>query len=107
MPNNVKTQKGKVMFSEHIKELAASDVYKRQQLAAALDIDTATYCKIEKGERRAKREQVSILSKLFNVNTEQLLILWLADQVSAGVSSEQRIAPQALSLVVETLKQDI
>ena len=101
MPNNVKTQKGKVMFSEHIKELRI------QNQMAALDIDTATYCKIEKGERRAKREQVSILSKLFNVNTEQLLILWLADQVSAVVSSEQRIAPQALSLVVETLKQDI
>ena len=107
MPNNVKTQKGKVMFSEHIKELRIQNQMPQRQLAAALDIDTATYCKIEKGERRAKREQVSILSKLFNVNTEQLLILWLADQVSAVVSSEQRIAPQALSLVVETLKQDI
>ena len=107
MPNNVKTQKGKVMFSEHIKELRIQNQMQQRQLAAALDIDTATYCKIEKGERRAKREQVSILSKLFNVNTEQLLILWLADQVSAVVSSEQRIAPQALSLVVETLKQDI
>ena len=107
MPNNVKTQKGKVMFSEQIKELRIQNQMPQRQLAAALDIDTATYCKIEKGERRAKREQVSILSKLFNVNTEQLLILWLADQVSAVVSSEQRIAPQALSLVVETLKQDI
>ena len=106
MPNNVKTQKGKVMFSEHIKELRSKNSAK-QVKTVSLDIDTATYCKIEKGERRAKREQVSILSKLFNVNTEQLLILWLADQVSAVVSSEQRIAPQALSLVVETLKQDI
>ena len=88
------------MFSEHIKELRIQNQMPQRQLAAALDIDTATYCKIEKGERRAKREQVSILSKLFNVNTEQLLILWLADQVSAVVSSEQRIAPQALSLVM-------
>lgn len=107
MPNNVKTQKGKVMFSERIKELRIQNQMPQRQLAAALDIDTATYCKIEKGERRAKREQVPILSKLFNVNTEQLLILWLADQVSAVVSSEQRIAPRALSLVVETLKHDI
>ena len=59
----------------------------QRQLAAALDIDTATYCKID--------------------NAEQLLTLWLADQVSAVVSSEQKIAPQALSLVVETLKRDI
>lgn len=107
MPNNVKTQKNKFMFSERIKELCIQNQMPQRQLAAALDIDTATYCKIEKGERRAKREQVSILSKLFNVSTEQLLTLWLADQVSAVVSNEQRIAPQALSLVVETLKQDI
>ena len=107
MPNNVKTQKNKFMFSERIKELRIQNHMPQRQLAAALDIDTATYCKIEKGERRAKREQVSILSKLFNVSTEQLLTLWLADQVSAVVSNEQRIAPQALSLVVETLKQDI
>lgn len=107
MPNNVKTQKNKFMFSERIKELRIQNQMPQRQLAAALDIDTATYCKIEKGERRAKREQVSILSKLFNVSTEQLLTLWLADQVSAVVSNEQRIVPQALSLVVETLKQDI
>ena len=107
MPNNVKTQKRKFMFSERIKELRIQNQMPQRQLAAALDIDTATYCKIEKGERRAKREQVSILSKLFNVNSEQLLTLWLADQVSAVVSTEQRIAPQALSLVVETLKQEL
>ena len=99
------------MFSERIKELRIQNQMPQRQLAAALDIDTATYCKIdckiEKGERRAKKEQVSILSKLFNVNAEQLLTLWLADQVSAVVSSEQKIAPQALSLVVETLKRDI
>ena len=107
LPNNVKTQKSKFMFSERIKELRVQNQMPQRQLAAALDIDTATYCKIEKGERRAKKEQVSILSKLFNVNAEQLLTLWLADQVSAVVSSEQKIAPQALSLVVEALKRDI
>lgn len=107
MPNNVKTQNRNFMFSERIKELRIQKQMPQRQLAAALDIDTATYCKIEKGERKAKKEQVSILSKLFNVNTEQLLTLWLADQVSVVVSSEQRIAPQALSLVVETLKQDM
>lgn len=79
----------------------------QRQLAAALNIDTATYCKIEKGDRKAKKEQVPILSKLFNVNTEYLLTLWLADQVSAIVSNEQNIAPQALLLVVETLRKKI
>lgn len=95
------------MFSERIKELLIQNKMPQRQLAAALDIHTATNCKIEKGERRAKREQISILSKSFNVNTEQLLTLCLAEQVSAIASSEQRIAPQTLFLVVETLKQDL
>jgi len=95
------------MFSERIKELRIQNQMPQRQLAAALDIDTATYCKIEKGERKAKKEQVSILSKLFKVNTEQLLILWLADQVSAVVSTEEKIASEALLLVIRTLKSDM
>ena len=105
MPNNVKTTKRKHMFSERIKELRIQNQMPQRQLAAALDIDTATYCKIEKGERKAKKEQVSILSKLFKVNTEQLLVLWLADQVSDVVSNDHNIALQAILLVAESLKQ--
>ena len=94
------------MFSERIKELRIQNQMPQRQLAAALNIDTAKYCKKERDERKAKKEQVPILSRLFNVNTEHLLVLWLADQVSAVVSDNQQIAPQALSLVVETLKQE-
>lgn len=43
------------MFSEHIKELRIQNQMPQRQLAAALDIDTATYCKIEK-EREEPKE---------------------------------------------------
>ena len=46
------------MFSERIKELRIQNQMLQRQWAAALDIDTATYCKIEKGEREARREQI-------------------------------------------------
>ena len=107
MPNNVKKKKSLQMFSERINEHRIQKHMPQRQLAAALNIDTATYCKIEKGDRKAKKVQVPILSELFNVNTEYLLTLWLADQVSAIVSNEQNIAPQALLLVVETLRKKI
>ena len=45
----------------------------QRQIAAALNIDTVTYCKIEKGERRAKKEQVAILSEMFHVEMIDLL----------------------------------
>ena len=73
MPNNVKTQKNKFMFSERIKELRIQNQMPQRQIAAALDIDTATYCKIEKGERRARKEQVAILSEIFHVEMTDLL----------------------------------
>ena len=56
LPRNVKTRKSKFMFSERIKELRIQNQMPQRQLAAALNIDTATYCKIEKGERKARRE---------------------------------------------------
>ncbi len=76
----------------------------QRHLAAALDIDTATYCKIEKGERKAKREQVCILSGLFHVKPEELIVLWLADKVSDIVAPEKQIAVHVLSVVKENLK---
>lgn len=79
----------------------------QRKLAAALDIDTATYCKIEKGERKARRDQVAILSQIFNIEENSLLTLWLADKVTDMVASEQEIAPNALSIAAEKLKQSI
>ena len=77
----------------------------QRQTAAALDIDTATYCKIKKGERKAKKEQVAILSEMFHVELTDLLILWLADKVTDVVSDEHIVALDALSLATENLRK--
>jgi len=107
LPNNVKTQIMSMLFSERIKELRIQYKLPQRHLAAALDIDidTATYCKIEKGERKAKREQVCILSGLFHVKQEDLIVLWLADKVSDIVAPEKQIAINVLSVVKENLKR--
>ena len=80
--------------------LRISNQLPQRKIAAALDIDTATYCKIEKGERKAKKEQVQQLELLYQVTTGTLLTLWLADRVSDLVSNED-VAYNALSLAVE------
>ena len=94
-----------MLFAEKIKELRIQNQMPQRQLAAALDIDTATYCKIEKGDRKAKKEQVAILSKMFHVDIESLLTLWLADKVTSIVSDEYNVASEALSMVAENLKR--
>jgi hypothetical protein len=45
-----------------------------------LEIDTATYCKIEKGDRRAKREQVKILADLLEVDSKELISFMVGRQ---------------------------
>ena len=57
------------------------------------------YCKIEKGERRAKCEQVVLIANMLNVDKEELLALWLADQITVPIVNEKIIADKALNIV--------
>ncbi len=66
-------------FVERIKQLREERQLPQRKLATTLDIDTATYCKIEKGERRAKAEQVVVIADLLQTNKDELLALWLVD----------------------------
>lgn len=75
-----------------IKELRESKNLLQRQLAASLEIDTPMFSKIERGERRAKREQVLILAKLLDTDENELLTLWLADQVYDLVKDEENAA---------------
>ncbi|MDR2824148.1 MAG: helix-turn-helix domain-containing protein [Prevotellaceae bacterium] len=91
-----------MMFTEQIKQLRNELQMPQRKLAAALDIDTATYCKIEKGERRAKREQVYIIAELLKADKDELLSLWLADQVYSVVKDDE-YADKALNIVAKKL----
>ncbi|TDA84770.1 XRE family transcriptional regulator [Phocaeicola dorei] len=90
------------MFSKRIKELRIQKQMPQRQLAAALDIDTATYCKIEKGERKVKREQVEIIAQILNADKNELVTLWLADKVYDVVGDEVN-ARDILNVVNENI----
>ncbi|WP_320018920.1 helix-turn-helix transcriptional regulator [Labilibaculum manganireducens] len=85
-----------------IKELREEKELLQRQLAASLEIDTPMYSKIERGERKAKREQVIKLAELFEVNSEELLALWLAGQVFELVKEEET-ATKALKIIEQIL----
>ena len=104
LPQIVKTIFRIMLFTEKIKDLRLHSQLPQRKLAAALDIDTATYCKIEKGERKARKEQVELLASVFEIDKKELLALWLADKVTDLVSDNGQIARNALSLAVENLE---
>jgi len=70
-----------MLFIERIRQLFKERQMPQHQLAAALDIDTAIYCKSEKGERRAKVEQNVVIAKILQTDQKELLTLWLAERV--------------------------
>ena len=90
------------IFGNRIKTIREEKQIPQRQLASALEIDTATYCKIEKGDRRAKREQVFILSELLEVDSKELIRLWSADKVYDIIADEDE-ATQILNVVAESI----
>lgn len=92
-----------MQFGERIKELRESKELLQRQLAASLEIDTPMFSKIERGERRAKREQVLLLADLLDADVHDLLTIWLADQVYDLVKDEED-AQNALKVAEEKIK---
>lgn len=76
-----------------------------RKLAAALDIDTASYCKIERGDRRARKEYIPVIAEFLKTDYEELLSLWLADQITVVVTDDKKIADKALKIAKENIKK--
>ena len=91
------------MFNERIKQLREDCQIPQRKLAAAMDIDTASYCKIEKGERRARKEHIPIIAEILQADKDELLTLWLADQVTAVVADEKEIADNVLNIAKKNI----
>ena len=90
------------MFAEKIRQLRENKQLLQRQISAALEMDNALYCKIERGDRIARREQVIKLAELLDIDKEELLKLWLADKVYEIVGEENN-ASDVLNIVAENI----
>ena len=92
-----------MLFADRIRKLRQECQLPQRMMAAALDIDTATYCKIEKGERKAKEKQVLIMANMLHIDSNELLALWIADKVTDAIGENKQVAQKAISIAVENL----
>jgi transcriptional regulator with XRE-family HTH domain len=76
-------------FGEIIRQRREEKELLLRHVAAQLDIDTAMLSKVERGERNAKREHVVMLSKILELDNNELLTLWLADRVYEVIGDEE------------------
>ena len=91
-----------MFLGKRIKELREGKGLLQRQLAAGLEIDTPMYSKIERGERRAKREQIIKLAEMLDTDKAELLTLWLVGQVYEIVKDEE-VAKAAINFVEKKL----
>lgn len=59
-----------------------------RQVAAYLDIDQAILSKIEKGNRKPTRENISKLAEILEINKEQLMVQFLSEKIAYELMEE-------------------
>ena len=74
-----------------------------RQVAAMLDIDTAILSKVERGERKATKEQILKLANVLNLNEEELLIHYLSERIAYELFDED-VASQTLKVAEEKVE---
>jgi transcriptional regulator with XRE-family HTH domain len=90
-------------LGEILRELRENKQLPLRVIAAYLDIDPAIMSRIERGQRKASREQIVKLAEYFNVNDEELIIAWLSDKIVYELADEQN-AIEALKVAEEKVK---
>lgn len=92
-------------FGDRIRMLRTKQRMLLRHVASALDMDTALLSKIERGNRVIKKEQIPLVATVLNADKEELLVLWLADQVYDVLHNEP-MADKALRSVSQKIKSN-
>ncbi len=90
-------------IGEQLRKLREDQRLPLRKVAAELDIDQSILSKIERGERKATKEQIIHIATIFNVNEKELLINYLSDLVLYELRDEA-LATDALKVAEKKIK---
>lgn len=74
-----------------------------RQVAARLDIDTAILSKVERGERKANKDQILKLADILDLNKDELLVQYLSEKIAYELMDED-VASRTLKVAEERIK---
>lgn len=89
-------------FGERIRQLRVEQHLLLRQVAPLLKMDTPMLSKIERGERPVKREQIPVLSEILKADKNELMTLWLADQIY-DVVKDEKLANEAMQVAEKNI----
>lgn len=93
-------------LGNRIREIRETKGLLLRQVAAHIEVDTALVSKLERGERKAHREQITRIADFFEVEENELMLLWLADRIMDDIQGEPQ-AMEALKFVEKHFKKNV
>lgn len=90
------------MIGAKIRELRESKGLLLRQVAAVLEIDTATLSKMEREVKKLRKDHLQKLADIYQADVNELLAIWIADKILKVVKSEDNeLSSKALEIVKE------
>lgn len=93
-------------LGNRVRELRETKGILMRQVAAFIEVDTALISKLERGERKAQRDQITKIAEFLEADEKELTLLWLADRITDDIKDEPQ-ALEALKFVEKQLKKDL
>lgn len=88
------------MIGAKIRELRETKGLLLRQVAAVLEIDTATLSKMEREVKKLRKDHLHKLADIYQVEVNDLLAIWIADKILKVVKSEDnKLSSEALKIV--------
>ncbi len=78
-----------MQFGEYLRNLREERQLLQREIASMLEMDMALLSKIERGTRRARREQVNAFAIAYDIDPKELDRRWLVDQVMELLKDEK------------------
>lgn len=90
------------MIGAKIRELRETRGLLLRQVAAVLEIDTATLSKMEREVKKLRKDHLQKLADIYQADVNELLAIWVADKILKVVKSEDnKLSSKALEIVKE------
>jgi transcriptional regulator with XRE-family HTH domain len=88
-----------------IKELREQKELMQREVGSIINVDGAFISKIGSGEKQISRHHLSTLSRYFNINIDELEILWLSDKINNIIKNEP-LGSRALQQLLSNINNE-
>ena len=92
-----------MVFGKKIKELRESQNLPQRIVAGALEITIPLYSRVERGERTLSKSHIPKLAQTLNVDENELLKFYLADQVTLVLEGQADIVNDVLNIAKNSI----